>query len=950
LARPIVEKGMLIFRGTTASFNKVENYLKGRKWEIESASEVRVVIDFVTMAKSLPKFALVCLDHPEQQAKVLPGLLSHKFNMQVIGFFEREGMNLTAVANKLGVNYVLLPPVSGPAVERIINKIRLDLDRAAESEKKGSRKKKSGQATAEDDGVIKIKERKKSLAENPLVNTKPEDLKFDEVEAPPEGEGAKKTPLIFTERNVGKEKSATQTSTKAPEQDWWAEEQSAPPVPDSALAEVAAPADVEEENKHDEALQAFDIFHQSEVAKPNVAEKDLSAVEIVAPKKSASVLPARGSSLPARPAATQASGAGVGQKNDPGAQSDEMRDPLDVFSAFDAPAESVYQPGSVSEAPNAPMDDAAKAVEAPWVDFPDAAPETREPQVDAAERAKALAKLRSKIGKNAKSSETAATPPTEIDVEPKPAAEASFEPSAEAVSKQEERPAPTHKSASTESESNRAKALAKVRAALKKKPGLEEAIREDSEAAAEQELAPVVAENSETAASEPAAEKNRVGDRIAEELAVEEFATDVAALKDLPAIGTLEPNVAESSPDSNEDSEQDSNQASEQTSKTTIAEQFSMAVAAIETKEAPVASAEVEVKPFVAKQETTEWANFSAPINEQQSFASPPEVNPSERAVSANETPNDEKQKSAAVPEREQENPQTYSDLSGERAQTEDEDSFKFPPPTIKITRFSSTNEQGFWSKLVALLKSPWLKTKTARTSREIGPIENPLRKALESCVREAAGQLASEQCPEIFGAAWFEVKSEMFSGHVVASQASLDAAGTGKLAPTQFLSLVRLKLSEELAGLDASTTTSKVIPMKLDAIDWEAWFSSKAIVKAVIKSDPSFTLELGLISFSENEREANRQTFDQQKYQPVLLSEVPAGEPLDYDVFLHLPKNDKYLHYIRRGSELEASDKEKLLERGAFQVHLKFADQGALAGYLARRQLNQSIADVLAG
>jgi hypothetical protein len=126
---------IFIFKSQVNSLNQAEQFLRNRNWIVTSSTNLREALAYIIQKQ--PQFVLVTSDHPNKKVRLLPKMLIQAFPVRVIGFAEKgSGLSMQAL-NEMGLEYNLQPPVSGPAIERMIAKIRKDDERKA-SELKSS--------------------------------------------------------------------------------------------------------------------------------------------------------------------------------------------------------------------------------------------------------------------------------------------------------------------------------------------------------------------------------------------------------------------------------------------------------------------------------------------------------------------------------------------------------------------------------------------------------------------------------------------------------------------------------------------------------------------------------------------------------------------------------------------------------------------------------------------
>lgn len=132
-----IRKSVLIIKSQPKSLAAVESFLKNRGWKILTSIDVKESLQIIVTQK--PSFVMVSVDHPNRKVRALPKLLAQSLPVFVMAFSES---NTTAAYKALldsGAPYRINPPVTGPAVERTINKIlrdqEMERERAAAAER-----------------------------------------------------------------------------------------------------------------------------------------------------------------------------------------------------------------------------------------------------------------------------------------------------------------------------------------------------------------------------------------------------------------------------------------------------------------------------------------------------------------------------------------------------------------------------------------------------------------------------------------------------------------------------------------------------------------------------------------------------------------------------------------------------------------------------------------------
>lgn len=110
---------------------QAENFLKNRNWIVGSSTNLREALAYIIQKK--PQYVLLSADHPNKKVRMLPKMLSQAFPVKVIGFAEKSTGLSQKQLNEMALEYNLYPPVSGPAIERIVLKIKKDEEHKAQN-------------------------------------------------------------------------------------------------------------------------------------------------------------------------------------------------------------------------------------------------------------------------------------------------------------------------------------------------------------------------------------------------------------------------------------------------------------------------------------------------------------------------------------------------------------------------------------------------------------------------------------------------------------------------------------------------------------------------------------------------------------------------------------------------------------------------------------------------
>lgn len=121
-------KKILFLTKEANSLTSTAQFLSGRDWEVGRAHQLREAIAY--LIQNMPQFIVIAADHPHPKVKVLPGILQQAFGVHVLVYVETPTVAAIAALKTLEKYAQILPPISGPAVERALNKLTRDASRA----------------------------------------------------------------------------------------------------------------------------------------------------------------------------------------------------------------------------------------------------------------------------------------------------------------------------------------------------------------------------------------------------------------------------------------------------------------------------------------------------------------------------------------------------------------------------------------------------------------------------------------------------------------------------------------------------------------------------------------------------------------------------------------------------------------------------------------------------
>lgn len=124
------EFSIFILKLNQQSLKTAEQFLRNRNWKVGTGTGLKEALAYIIQKQ--PEFIMIAADHPHKKIKILPKILSQAFPVKIIAYAEAQsGGSLTALRD-FNSEYTLFPPVSGPAIERIVLKMKRDEEKRAQ--------------------------------------------------------------------------------------------------------------------------------------------------------------------------------------------------------------------------------------------------------------------------------------------------------------------------------------------------------------------------------------------------------------------------------------------------------------------------------------------------------------------------------------------------------------------------------------------------------------------------------------------------------------------------------------------------------------------------------------------------------------------------------------------------------------------------------------------------
>lgn len=125
-------KVLLILKSEQNTLLHAEQFLRVRKWDVIATTTLSEALQLLLSRKI--DYFLVCATHPNKKLKFLPSIINQLGTVKLLTYAEKaSALNLQKI-KEMGIPHQILPPVSGPSIERTIILMERELNRKKKTE------------------------------------------------------------------------------------------------------------------------------------------------------------------------------------------------------------------------------------------------------------------------------------------------------------------------------------------------------------------------------------------------------------------------------------------------------------------------------------------------------------------------------------------------------------------------------------------------------------------------------------------------------------------------------------------------------------------------------------------------------------------------------------------------------------------------------------------------
>lgn len=178
-------------------------------------------------------------------------------------------------------------------------------------------------------------------------------------------------------------------------------------------------------------------------------------------------------------------------------------------------------------------------------------------------------------------------------------------------------------------------------------------------------------------------------------------------------------------------------------------------------------------------------------------------------------------------------------------------------------------------------------------------------------------------------------VESERFTGYLIA------AMGKNRKMDGKFIKTIQDKLFKFLKDNGENISEKDNMNLKIKKVEFQDWAVEYAdfLKKSVHNGE-----EIAMAFFPVNNVRPEVSESAASTMAAVKLKDIDGDKTVDFNVYVYLPANKKYILYTPKGSKLYGNQKERLETKGVKEVHMLKSEVNDLTKYKAQNYLNNLI------
>jgi hypothetical protein len=180
-----------------------------------------------------------------------------------------------------------------------------------------------------------------------------------------------------------------------------------------------------------------------------------------------------------------------------------------------------------------------------------------------------------------------------------------------------------------------------------------------------------------------------------------------------------------------------------------------------------------------------------------------------------------------------------------------------------------------------------------------------------------------------------FEIRTAYFRGYMIV------AFGADCEIDENFINNIKENLNTYLKKNGVAISENELIKLRLNEVCFEDWSLREAsFLRTAVHNEK----EIGVAFFPFPEKDIAVELSAEAHMAKIKLSEIRPAVKLEFEIYLYLPHNRKYVRYANKSSILPEDKRARLIARGVNEVHIRKAAERDVIRYQVQNFLNDTI------
>lgn len=216
--------------------------------------------------------------------------------------------------------------------------------------------------------------------------------------------------------------------------------------------------------------------------------------------------------------------------------------------------------------------------------------------------------------------------------------------------------------------------------------------------------------------------------------------------------------------------------------------------------------------------------------------------------------------------------------------------------------------------------------------------VDTGTQKVLEEVTHHGENPTANpESVIDSSNIACITIEGSKFSGYLVC------ALGKNKKIDKSFIDVIQKRLFAFLLKSGENLTEKDTMDLVIKQVDFTDWALEQAEFLRRSVHDGS-EIAMAFFPTPPGELDIKFENSASEKMMKMDINEIQTDVPLEFDLYIFMPENNKYILYTPQGKPFPSQQKQRLGDKGITHMHLKKDSLQAVKKYKAQNYLNDRI------